>query len=581
LNNVNCAVAVFEAINEGENFRFVDLNKKGQEIEDINKEEIINKKVTEVFTGIKEFGLFEVLKRVYKTGKPEEYPIKRYEDERISGYRKNYVYKLSSGEIVAVYEDITEQKERERKLKKQKDKLELSIKGANLGFWEWDNREKKITFSDKLCKVLGYEFEGLEASIETWKELIHNEDKARVLKKLNQHFEGVTPSFESEYRVETKKGDYKWIKAAGKVIDREKDRTPIKAVGLFQDINNRKRQKEKIRYISYHDQLTDLYNRNYLEKEMERLDTKRQLPISIIMTDVNGLKLINDTFGHQVGDQLLIKVAEILQETCRDEDIIARFGGDEFIIFLPQTTEEEAKEIQERIKRNCQQVSSLDVPLSAALGVATKDKTEQDLWEVRKEADEVMYQNKLKEGKKEKSKIIKALINKLESESLESMAHLMQMQRLIFQFEETINLSTNQLESLLVLATLHDIGKIAVPEEILKKPSSLTEDEWEKVKKHSQVGYHLTSATEQFANIAKAILHHHEHWDGSGYPESLQGEEIPLLSRILAIVDAYDVMIRGRPYKEAMSREESKKELKKEAGEQFDPKLVEKFLQLI
>lgn len=352
-------------------------------------------------------------------------------------------------------------------------------------------------------------------------------------------------------------------------------------VEVCRDITARKKAEKKIEYISFHDELTDLYNRTYLESQMKRLDTVRQLPISIIMIDVNGLKLTNDTFGHEAGDRLLIKAAEVLKTSARDEDIIARFGGDEFTILLPQTKVKDAHIIKERINNACHEISGLEIPLSIALGVAVKEKKDKDLWEVRKQADANMYQNKLQSNKEVKAKIIKALINKLETESAETSAHTLRMQKLSFQLGEKLNLSLHKLARLSSLATLHDIGKIVIGKEILTKPRDLTQTEWEKVKEHAKAGYRITSSTEEFANVAQEILSHHEHWDGSGYPEGLKKDEIPLLARIINIVDAYDVMISGRPYQSAISAQEAKAELKREAGKQFDPDLVEEFLRVI
>ena len=153
--------------------------------------------------------------------------------------------------------------------------------------------------------------------------------------------------------------------------------------------------EEKIRYLSFHDGLTGLYNRAYLKKEMERLDTERQLPIGIIMADLNGFKKVNDTLGHSVGDDMLRQTAEILRSSCRSEDIISRWGGDEFVIFLPQTTEEDVKAICHRIKENCTVSYVKDIPLSLALGYAIKNSTKKDLLEILKEADENMYIDKL------------------------------------------------------------------------------------------------------------------------------------------------------------------------------------------
>ncbi len=347
------------------------------------------------------------------------------------------------------------------------------------------------------------------------------------------------------------------------------------------DITQRKQAEERIRYISFHDSLTGLYNRTYLEVEMKRLDTQRQLPISVIMADLNSLKLVNDTYGHKVGDEMLKRAADIIRESCRGEDIIARWGGDEFVVLLPRTAKEEARVICDRIKNNCSNKFVEQIPISMAKGVAHKDSPEKDLEEVFKEAGDHMYRHKSAESRSVKAAIIKSLLNELEKKSCETEEHTRRMQRAAQEIAEEIGLSQVELRRLNLLINLHDIGKINVPEGILNRGSPLTPEEWEDIKKHPETGYRIARATEGFSHVAEEILAHHERWDGTGYPRGLKGEEIPLLSRITAIADAYEVMSYGRPYKKAMTREEVMAELKKCVGNQFDPELVEAFLSIL
>jgi len=349
----------------------------------------------------------------------------------------------------------------------------------------------------------------------------------------------------------------------------------------YRDITERKQAEEQIRYLSFNDQLTGIYNRRFLENEMKRLDTERQLSIGIIMADLNGLKLVNDTFGHEVGDKLLKQTAEILRNSCRSEDIIARWGGDEFVIFLPQTTEENVKAIGQRIDEKCKETYVKDIPLSLALGFAIKKSRKKDLAEILKEAEEKMYKHKLAESQRVKSTVLKIMLKNLEAKSFETETHYSVMQNAGHRIGEKIGLSQSSLNKLKVLISLHDIGEITISEEILTKKGPLTAKEWEIIKKHPETGYRIARATEEFAQVAEDILSHHERWDGSGYPQGLKGKEIPLLARITAIVDAYEVMTSGRPYKKAMLREGIIAELKRWAGSQFDPELVDVFLTIL
>lgn len=361
--------------------------------------------------------------------------------------------------------------------------------------------------------------------------------------------------------------------------------TKINQLKIFTDIIKGAISKhldtKKIKELSYYDNLTGLYNRRFFNLELKRLDTERQLPISIIMADINGLKIINDSYGHQKGDQLLKKSAEILKISLRDEDILARQGGDEFIILLPKTDAKETQKIMQRIKIKAATRNDFEIPISIALGQAVKTKSSEILANKIIEADNQMYENKLSESRSSKSSIVQGLINTLAAKSSETKEHAIRMTKLAFDFGEKIGLSASEQNRLSLLATLHDIGKINISEEILNKKSKLNNKEWEIIKKHTEQGYKIASASEEFALVADEIFSHHEHWDGGGYPRNIAQKEIPYLARIIALVDAYDVMTNERPYSKAVTNKEALIEIKRCSGTQFDPVLAEKFIELL
>ncbi len=347
------------------------------------------------------------------------------------------------------------------------------------------------------------------------------------------------------------------------------------------DVTKRKQAEEKIIYMSFHDQLTGLYNRHFLEEELHRLGTGRQFPLSIIIADLNGLKLVNDTYGHLVGDEMLKTAASILNKSCRKEDLIARWGGDEFIIVLPETTLKDAKAVQDRIAAQCLNAYAGDIPISIALGSASKDNKDTKLSDTLKEAEGNMYKQKLVESRSTRSAVLSTLLKTLAEKSYETEMHTRRMHEVGQKIGSKMGLNDVELNRLNLLITLHDIGKINISEEILTKKGPLTAEEWEVIKKHPEVGYRIARATEEFAHVAEDIAAHHERWDGAGYPQGLKGDEIPLLARITAIADAYEVMSNGRPYKKAMGISEITAEFKKCSGTQFDPALVEIFLSIL
>jgi diguanylate cyclase (GGDEF)-like protein/PAS domain S-box-containing protein len=469
----------------------------------------------------------------------------------------------------AVMTNIANIQQAERAIRESEEKYRLIFERSPFGILHFDNQGIITDCNEKFMEIIGSSHEVLLGL-----DMTRLPDQ-NIVKAVQSALQGETAIYEDTYRSVTAekvtpvRAIFAPIFSAGGSYGKAEG-----GIGIIEDITDRKAAEEKVRHMSYNDQLTNLYNRYYMEEELKRLDTERQLPFSIIMADVNGLKLVNDTYGHLVGDQLLCKAADIIRENSRSEDIVARWGGDEFVILLPQTPEKVANKVAKRISDSCKSVQVEDFPVSIALGSATRKRFTKTLNATLKEAEDKMYEQKLTESRSTKSAVLGTLLKTLAAKSYETEAHTRNMQETALNIGKRLGLPDSELNRLVLLITLHDIGKINIPEELLIKQQALTEQEWEVMKKHPETGYRIAMATEEFAHVAVDILSHHEKFDGSGYPRGLKNQDIPLLARITAVADAYEVMSNGRPYKKAMPTEAIIAEFKKCSGTHFDPVLV-------
>lgn len=348
----------------------------------------------------------------------------------------------------------------------------------------------------------------------------------------------------------------------------------------------RRKLEDRLTYLSIHDPLTELYNRTHFTLELERLQQPQFAPVGVIVGDLDGLKLINDTWGHQSGDSLLKAAAGILKKFCPETATVTRIGGDEFVLLLPCTTLAALEELCHTITKAIDvynQTSPLGegIVLSISLGFALSDAYSSDLQEVFKIADNNMYREKLNQSQSNRSAIVQTAMKLLEARDFITEGHGDRLQVLVARLGVVLGLPENRITDLKLLAQFHDIGKVGIPDKILFKPGKFTPEEYEEMKRHCEVGYRIAQSSPDLNIIADYILKHHEWWDGSGYPMGLSRENIPLECRILSIADAYDAMTSDRPYRNALSQKHAFSELRRFAGVQFDPALVETFINLI
>lgn len=358
------------------------------------------------------------------------------------------------------------------------------------------------------------------------------------------------------------------------------------------------------------DALTGLYNHRSFQEKLKKtilLSKKTKKPVSMIFFDIDYFKHYNDLNGHQKGDEVLKTIGEIVKANIRDDDFAARYGGEEFAIILPETNEEDAIKIANKIRETVEKESFYgeenqpNKVLTISAGVSVFPDRAKDEVQLLKSADDALYRAKFfNKNRVERYKsILEELEKDIEDKDIELVSSVKTLisvinakDRYTYGHSERVvlysrlmanklNLSKKDKENLIYGAYMHDIGKINIPKEVLMKKMPLTNEEWEMLKQHPENGVEIIKTIDSLSGAMPIILHHHERYDGKGYPYGLKGEEIPFLARILCVVDSFDAMTSNRPYNKRKTYEEAIEELKRCSGAQFDPELSNAFIEVI
>ena len=467
-------------------------------------------------------------------------------------------------------------------LNENRDQLKLILDSTAEGIYGIDTKGACTFSNESALKMLGYRSQN-EILGMNMHDLIHHrrpdgtpfpQDECSIIQSFKKG-ESVYVDNEVFWRKDGTSFDVRYSS-----YPQYRDGIIVGAVVTFMDNTEQKKSEEHIKYLTYHDSLTDINNRIFFEEQIPVLDIEENLPISVIFGDLNGLKLTNDIFGHKAGDKLLIEAAAAFKKASGDSGIVARIGGDEFALILPHTDADRAKMVIAEIRGSFSNEDPNDIIGSVSLGSSTKTSTQESIPEMIEIAENLMYKDKAINRNRNNKNMIRKIINNLHNRSLREKRHSENVSGLCEMIAEEMGLSKSEVKRLGENGYFHDIGKIVLEDGILNKQRDYSEEEYRKMQQHPVVGYRILNLFDETIDLAQGVLNHHEHWDGTGYPKGIHGEEIPLSSRIIGVAETYDAMTNDR-YNRCISDEEAIDEIKSLAGTKFDKDVVNAFIRVI
>ena len=529
----------------------------------------------------------------------------QWEIDVSAGMRSNDEYRIrtKSGEIKWIWEqsipipaaegpspfsegfiqDISKTKKAEAALKASEEQFKAIFEEAPMGIGIFNNHTgKALQLNPKFGEILKRDVDELIGT--DWSIYSHPQDIQENKDQLKSMIAGETAGFSLDKRMIRGDGSTIWVNMV--ITPYHLDTGESCHLCMMSDITFSKIKEQEIEYLSYHDSLTGLYNRRLFEEEMRRISISRKLPVSIIMGDVNGLKLINDSFGHKAGDRLLQEAALLLRENCREEDFVARIGGDEFVIILEGADQQLTEQICNRILKSFRAYSSRKDKrtyyLSISLGSATKTSHDQTMDLLMKEADEKQYQKKHQMKKRVRQEMLAAIKGELEQNRGMSLEARQELDHLVSEMGTMLHLTPARRNNLRMLLEICEVGRLTLPVSLRNKPVwEMSPEEYQKYVKHSETGYRIVSGAPETKKIAQDLMAHHENWDGTGYPKGLKGREIPLLARIARVVDFYQEATQGQIPTDKKVLQELINGMKSAEGTLLDPEIAAVFTRVL
>ncbi len=559
-------------------YRFLSANRSFERLTGLRRQDIVGRTLLEILPDI-EPNWIQAYGKVAKTGESC-----RFEDYS-RGLGKHFevtAYSPRQDQFAVVVADITERKVLEHALVDEKKLLETTLISVSDGVVSTDV-DGRIVFMNRVAQQLtGWDRAAAKGMLfGTVCVLVDEYSRTRNTRVVQDVLEaGIEMEISNHTLLIAKNGTGLPVESSAAPIVQD-DGKLVGMVFVVRDCSEKRRKQKQIDLLSYHDQLTGLFNRRYYSRVEKVMDDGKFLPVALVMADVNGLKLTNDAFGHSSGDQVLIKLASLLTQLARPQDVVARVGGDEFVLLLPNTDEFEATGVIARLEEAVTRETHDGLIFTVSFGLGMKLTAGSHVEDAYKRAEEQMNQHKLSQGMSLRSRTIDIIMRTLYEKSNREEAHSKRVSALAGTLAEKLGFVKDHVSLIGAAGLLHDIGKIGVDEKVLSKPGLLDDAEWQAMKCHPDVGFRILSSAPEFSEIAGYVLEHHERLNGMGYPRGLHEDEISIPGRILALADSYDAMTSERPYRRSLSKLEAVQELKRHAGTQFDSVIAKLFVEQV
>jgi PAS domain S-box-containing protein/putative nucleotidyltransferase with HDIG domain len=548
-NNMSSGVVIYEAKGNGKDFIIKDFNPAAEKIDKIKKEDILGKSVLKVFPGIKDFSLFKVFQEVWKTGKPQHYPLSLYQDQRITGWRENYIYKMPSGEIVAVYDDITERKQVEKELKDSEERLKILFDYAPDAYYISDLKGKFIDGNIVAERVTGYKREELIGKSFLKLKLLSLADLPKAVKLLANNLRGL-PTGPDEFVLNRKDNSKVMVEISTYPV---KIKGKNLVLGLARDITKRKKAEIALA------ESEEKYRTVFENTGTAMIIIEEDMTISVANRQVEQLSGYSKEEIENKMKWTELVIPEDL-ERMKEYHLLRRKEKES----TPTSYEFSLRDKLGKIKNIWLKVGM--IPGTKKSVASLTDITARKAYEgkLNKSIEDVIY-----------------TIGKItETRDPYTSGHQLKVSKLSTAIAQEMKLPPDKIEGIRIASLVHDIGKISIPSEILSKPSKLSEIEHRLIKNHAQIGYDILKSIEFPWPVAQIILQHQERLNGSGYPQGLKGDDTLLEAKIIAVADVIEAMSSHRPYRPALGINKALEEIYINRGILYAPEVVNACIKL-